>query len=416
MPRRFLVPGWALIGVLSLLMLDGRLRAQEKTTQEKTAQDTSQEAAATDAAQPPAKPAADAAPAEPPATVAAKPDPAQARAEFEAKFAEWKDLLKHMRTLKHEYQVADEASRQSMEQQWPTLMAQANDMIPALAGAATKAYEAAPNEDRELTSFLIKLLQDYVLRDRYAEAAAVGGVLVDNKCDMPEIYRETGVANFALHNFDKTKELLDLAEKANALSGDSRMLRDEVENYREYWKKEQEIRAKEAAADDLPRVKLTTTKGDIVVELFENEAPDTVGNFISLVKQGFYNGLTFHRVIAGFMAQVGCPEGDGTGGPGYTIYDECEKPDARMHFRGVLSMAKTNAPNSGGSQFFITFRPTPHLNGIHTVFGRVIEGMDVVDQLQRREPGKEGEPEPDKIIEATVLRDRGHDYLPKKVE
>ena len=221
---------------------------------------------------------------------------------------------------------------------------------------------------------------------------------------------------FALNDYEKTAELLAKAEKLNAISGDAALLREELDDYKKYWKEEQELRAKEAEADDLPRVKLTTTKGDIVVELFENEAPDTVGNFISLVKSGFYDKLEFHRVISGFMAQGGCPDGDGTGGPGYTIYDECGKPGFRKHFRGVLSMAKTGAPNSGGSQFFITYRPTPHLNGQHTVFGRVIEGMDVAVNLQRRDPSDAQAPKPDRIIKAEVLRDRGHEYLPKKVE
>ena len=191
------------------------------------------------------------------------------------------------------------------------------------------AFRAAPNEDRELATFLVKLLQDYVANDQYEAAAALGNALIDGQCDMPQIYREAGMANFAINNLDRTLEILDKAEATSALSGDSRELRKAVEDYKGFWAQEQELRQKEAAADDLPRVKLTTTKGDIVLELFENEAPETVGNFISLVKKGFYDGLTFHRVIAGFMAQGGCPDGDGTGGPGYAIYDECEKPAVR---------------------------------------------------------------------------------------
>ena len=254
------------------------------------------------------------------------------------------------------------------------------------------AFRAAPNEDRELASFLVKLLQDYVATDQYEAAAALGNALIDGQCDMLQIYRDAGMANFAINNLDRTLEILDKAEATGALSGDAGQLRKSVAEYKGFWTQEQELRQKEAAADDLPRVKLTTTKGDIVIELFENEAPETVGNFISLVKKGFYDGLTFHRVIAGFMAQGGCPVGDGTGGPGYTIYDECEKPVIRYHFRGSVSMAKTNAPNSGGSQFFICFRPTPDLNGKHTVFGRVVEGLDVLDKLQRRDPEKQGQP------------------------
>ena len=166
----------------------------------------------------------------------------------------------------------------------------------------------------------------------------------------------------------------------------------------------------------MPRVKFTTNKGDLVIELFENEAPDTVGTFVQLVESGFYDGLTFHRVLPGFMAQGGCPNGDGTGGPGYEIYDEHDNPNHRKHFGGYLSMAKKPSPNSGGSQFFITFLPTPHLNGEHTAFGRVIEGMKTVRSLQHREPTAEDAPPPDKILKAEVLRKRDHEYLPRKVD
>jgi cyclophilin family peptidyl-prolyl cis-trans isomerase len=165
----------------------------------------------------------------------------------------------------------------------------------------------------------------------------------------------------------------------------------------------------------LPRVKLQTTKGDIVIELFENEAPDTVGNFISLVEDGFYNDLSFHRVLKNFMAQGGDPKGDGTGGPGYNIYCECYKPDYRRHFQGSLSMAHAGR-DTGGSQFFLTFRQTPHLNGRHTCFGRVIEGMDVLSRLQRVNPEMPGDETPDKIVKAEVVRKRDHAYAPRKVE
>ena len=105
------------------------------------------------------------------------------------------------------------------------------------------------------------------------------------------------------------------------------------------------------------------------------------------MEKKFYDGLTFHRVIPGFMAQGGDPKGDGTGGPGYTIPDECYQENHRNHFRGSLSMANTGQRDTGGSQFFLTFVPTAHLDGKHTVFGRVIEGMDVLAKLQRCEPG-----------------------------
>lgn len=127
--------------------------------------------------------------------------------------------------------------------------------------------------------------------------------------------------------------------------------------------------------------------GQVKIELFENEAPGTVGNFEKLIKEGFYNGLNFHRVIPGFVAQGGCPEGRGTGGPGYTI--KCEtQGNPHKHERGALSMAHAGK-DTGGSQFFIVFEPQPHLNGVHTVFGKVVEGMENVDQIKQGDKMKE---------------------------
>jgi peptidyl-prolyl cis-trans isomerase B (cyclophilin B) len=123
---------------------------------------------------------------------------------------------------------------------------------------------------------------------------------------------------------------------------------------------------------------IKTAKGDLTLELYPQDAPVTVNSFVSLARKGFYNGLTFHRIIPGFMAQGGDPTGTGSGGPGYTIPDEISQ---RKHVTGALSMAKTAQPNTGGSQFFICYAPQPHLDGIHTVFGQLTQGMDVLKQL-----------------------------------
>jgi len=139
--------------------------------------------------------------------------------------------------------------------------------------------------------------------------------------------------------------------------------------------------------------KMTTSKGVIMLKLYGDETPGTVANFATLVNDGFYNGLSFHRVIPGFMAQGGCPQGTGTGGPGYSI--ECEtSKNVSLHRKGALSMAHAG-PNTGGSQFFITFAATPHLDGVHTVFGGIeeddadsfavldsIEGQDTIEKVE----------------------------------
>ena len=126
---------------------------------------------------------------------------------------------------------------------------------------------------------------------------------------------------------------------------------------------------------------IETKKGNIRLELHEEKAPQTVENFVKLANNGFYNGLTFHRVIENFMIQSGCPKGTGTGGPGYSFDDEfCE--DLKHDGPGVLSMANSG-PNSNGSQFFITHVATPWLDNKHSVFGRVIEGQNIVDSIEQ---------------------------------
>ena len=123
-----------------------------------------------------------------------------------------------------------------------------------------------------------------------------------------------------------------------------------------------------------------TSRGPIKIELYPDKAPLTVANFVNLAKRGFYDGLNFHRVIADFMIQGGCPEGSGRGGPGYRFEDETT--NGVRHERGVLSMANAG-PNTNGSQFFITHVATPWLDGKHTVFGKVLEGLDVVDAVKQ---------------------------------
>jgi peptidyl-prolyl cis-trans isomerase B (cyclophilin B) len=133
----------------------------------------------------------------------------------------------------------------------------------------------------------------------------------------------------------------------------------------------------------MTKVKISTTKGDMIVDLYDNETPLTVNNFLSLIDKKFYNGLNFHRVIPGFVAQGGCPNKTGTGGPGYTIKCEVES-DKQFHDRGVLSMAHAGR-DTGGSQFFICHnrQNTQHLDRNHTCFGVVVDGIDLIDKISQ---------------------------------
>ena len=146
-----------------------------------------------------------------------------------------------------------------------------------------------------------------------------------------------------------------------------------------------------------------TNLGNFSVELFEDETPITTENFIDLAEKGFYDGVIFHRVIDGFMIQGGDPEGTGMGGPGYTIEDEF-RDDLRFDGEGILAMANTGMPHTGGSQFFITLDKTPWLNGHHTIFGKVKEGMDVVRRIGHSETDMADRPLEDVVIKTIEIK------------
>ena len=328
-------------------------------------------------------------------------------------------MVGDLSVLRLEFADADEPRRAEIRNEWDQLIQQGHEQLPKLHAAARNAFVEAPNADQGVTDLLLRRLAGLGQTDNFAEAFELAKVLADNGCFEKRVLDQAGVAAFSLNDFVAAETYLQLAKQQNVLSETGGEYLSYLPECKEAWAEEQQIRQAEALADDLPRVLLKTNRGEIEIELFENEAPNTVANFISLVKEEYYNGLTFHRVLSGFMAQTGCPKGDGTGGPGYTIACECVQPNHRKHFAGSLSMAKTEPRDTGGSQFYITFRPTAHLNGQHTVFGRVVKGMEILPRLTRRDPGTAMTggplPKPDLIIEATVLRDRGHEYVPKKV-
>lgn len=163
-----------------------------------------------------------------------------------------------------------------------------------------------------------------------------------------------------------------------------------------------------------PIITITMENGDtITAELYPDIAPNTVNNFISLVKKGFYDGLIFHRVIKGFMIQGGCPSGTGTGGPGYSIKGEFSQNGFQndlKHTAGVLSMARSMMPNSAGSQFFIMHETSPHLDGAYAAFGKVTEGMDVVNKIASVQTDYNDRPVDVQKIKSITVNTQGIDY------
>jgi len=348
--------------------------------------------------------------------------------EFDKLFEQWKETIKELRTLKGKYVSAKDQETEELEKQWKELIDRGNKLLPQLREAGLASYKESATVDPQLQRFLLKLAQDALQSDDFEVAYDVGKTMLDrsesDKAPAPkELYAVLGVAAFMTNDFEGAEKYIEQA-KQTGVWGDYETkfgvpISVSLKKYKEWWPKEEEVRKAEENAeekDQLPRVRLKTSVGDIVLELFENEAPDTVGNFVSLVEAKFYDGLKFHRVLEHFMAQGGCPKGDGTGDPGYKIYCETDNPKRRRHFRGTLSMAKGSFKDTGGSQFFICFTPRENLDGLHTAFGRVVEGIDVLAKIQRVDPEKPSSVERTTIEKAEVVRKRDHAYLPRKVE
>lgn len=163
-----------------------------------------------------------------------------------------------------------------------------------------------------------------------------------------------------------------------------------------------------------PVVTITMENGDVIkAELYPEVAPNTVNNFISLVKKGYYDGLIFHRVIRGFMIQGGCPQGTGMGGPGYSIKGEFSQNGVKKdlkHTEGVLSMARSMMPNSAGSQFFIMHKDAPHLDGAYAAFGKVTDGMNIVDKIANERTDYSDRPLKEQKIKSMTVDTFGVDY------
>lgn len=330
-----------------------------------------------------------------------------------------------------EYPTATPARQKEIQAEVQKMAETIQTFKAPLLAAAKAAFKEAPNKDDSVKAFLLNNIVMMVNYDDYENALKECDELIRlGLLDQP-IFEIAAFSAYNSNNFAYAESAIANAKKVATKALDTAKqqgktqaqinkegigqvhpglaeLEKNLPFYKAAWAKEKALRQASAQAKDCPTVKLQTTAGDITIELFAKEAPNTVANFIELVNKGFYNGLTFHRVMQGFMAQGGDPKGNGTGGPGYFIPCEVDNPNARIHFRGSLSMAHAGK-DTGGSQFFITFVPTKWLDGKHTVFGRVTGGIDTLAKIQRDPDPKTPGFEPTKIIKAEVT------YMPPQL-
>ncbi len=287
--------------------------------------------------------------------------------------------------------------------------------------SALDAFMEAPGEDPSISMVALNILTSCLSPRSIGEkfdpklALEIATNYMKFKPENANVYLMAFRATFALQDFEQAKTMLEKVREMGTELNDE--VFERLELVKQNWDRELQLRLKETEADDLPRVKFETSVGDFEVELFENHAPETVGNFINLVEKGFYDGLTFHVVRPGTLSQSGCPLGDGKGNPGYKIACECYGEDIRHHFSGTISMSNSGR-DTGGSQFFIAHQPNPVLDGKYTVFGRILDNIDLIYEMNPVDKTQPipGQLEPSVIKKVTVIRKRDHEYVPNIVE
>lgn len=242
--------------------------------------------------------------------------------------------------------------------------------------------------------------------NRYKEGISLLKPMVDKGLGLPRDRLLLASYHYYLNDFDAASKLLTRIKDTDSSQPEAVELKRVLAHSKKMWKREAAILA---TGKNRPTVELTMKSGSIVIELYEDEAPNTVANFIHLVETKFYDKTKFHRVLSSFVAQTGDPHTrsgigvPGTGGPGWTIPDEFNK-NSHTHFRGSLAMAGGKTKNSSGSQFYFCLIPVPYMDGRSTVFGRVTKGLELLGQIRAG----------DEIITAKVLSKRDHPYTPKK--
>ena len=360
-------------------------------------------------------------------TGSATPEPRQvkprdARHRFDEVYNPWRTVVGELVALDLQYQAAAPHRRDELRPRFEQLVAEGRACEDEVFQAALAAYAQAPAENPDLVEFLLGSVFMLVQAEEYEAGLRAAQVLLDGGVAFGQLFALAGKAAFATGEFELAEQHIRRAAQEKAMLDEAHQLLRDIDYYKTAWDREKQLRSAERAADDLPRVLLRTTQGEIELELFENEAPNTVATFVWLVERGFYDGLTFYRVVAQLIAEAGCPNGDGTGEAGYPVPVECHAANQRLHFRGSLAMLPCGQ-HASGSRFYLVFVPRRQLDGQHTVFGRIVRGIDVLAKLQRREP-----PDPftlevnphsniivppaDKIIAAKVLRKRNHPYQP----
>ncbi len=335
----------------------------------------------------------------------------------------FKAQLKTLRAAQVMYHNCDDKAQEAKyRREWYEALNPIYQLNAELLQAALEEFQADPERRVDLGQILFKTLKRNCEKDIYEGMLPIAKQLFEMNHPSPELPQMYLQCCLAANDYQQAR--IPIESKSMTLANPAAML-SQLDQLQVEWEAELKARERDAAGEPLPQAKINTTKGQIVIELFENDAPEAVANFISLAEQGFYDYSDFFLVVDRTLAQAGCPNEDGTGGPGYWITSERSLPNARTLFRGSLALAQLqHNPNTGGSVFFIPFLPAITQDTNYTVFARVISGMHALGNLNRVKPARKDESEedkkkpkldPDEIISIEIIRKRDHKYEPKKL-
>ena len=346
---------------------------------------------------------------------------------YQAAFDRFRDAAVELNQVQLKFHLTTNLSdefKKNITDQWQAAVHQGQIAKEEWLKVAAETFNSDPEKYSQIGDTLCSMMLSDVELDRldgWLEAAKA--VVNSKKFESEEVLLGACLIAYSNADFEFTEECLKRSEAIPSGSDKKPRFINDVNRAREKWEREVEIRKKEAEKNDNPRVEFLTTKGRMVLELYEDSAPESVKSFIYLVERGFYDRKSFFRVEKHLVAQTGCEQGDGTGDAGYRIVRESELPGHRDHFRGSVAIALGTdksgniMPETGSSQIYFCFLPMSQLDGSYTVFGRVIEGQETMNHLrllnladpEQKKAGKA----PDFVVSAKVLRKRSTEYKPQ---
>jgi len=350
--------------------------------------------------------------------------------DYELTFSAFRDSIAPVRELYLKHQVAwdgnDDLQRLS---KFTAATTKSHQALILWCEQMAKLYAADPSNFSGIGDLMEEMVLIDSAGDRFEAILPLAKVLMEKDSKhSDDLLMAIGLTGYAMNDFDLAETAWNKLPHQKSLPVKLQYALERIPETKIKWERELKFRESDALASNNPQVQLTTTRGEILIELFEDQAPQAVASFIFLVERGFYKRKIFFRVADHFAAQTGCERGDGTGNAGYGIPGEMNREDHRDIFRGSVFFAigvndETKNPNldSGSSQFLLAMTPQPHLDGTVTVFGRIVQGeqwlgnfsrMDLSDEEQRKNKSLN----PDFLWDAKVVRKRDHKYVPEIVD